>query len=92
MSDDTLSQLVSDTIAHNLRPLLWAGWSAVLGIIVGTAMVVNTVNEVKAGIYEAKRNASEAQSTADRAIQNATDLRATVIGHDRDIAVLKSQR
>lgn len=85
MSTDTLTQIIVQTLAKNLRPLLWCGWATFAGVITGTAAVVVGVEEVKHGIAEAKREAAEA-------LRGTADLRATVIGHDRDIAVLKSQR
>ena len=89
MSDDTLSQLVTEAIAHNLSPLLKWMYGTFGAVILGTAFVVGMVYDVRYGIIEAKHNASEAQATADKAMQSTVDLRATVIGHDRDIAILK---
>ncbi|WP_397384437.1 hypothetical protein [Prosthecobacter sp.] len=85
MSTDTLSQLITQTLAKNLRPLLWCGWATFAGVIAGTAAVGGVVEEVKHGIADAKREASEA-------LRSTADVRTTVIGHDRDIAVLKAQR
>ncbi len=89
MSEDTFTELMAQTIAKNLRPLVVAGWSVVLGVIAGTVLVLNTVNDTKVGIADAKRDAGQALKDAETAIKATTDLRATVIGHDRDLAVLK---
>ena len=92
MSDDTLSQLVAESIAHHISPLVRWLYAVFAAVIVGTAFVVGMVYEVKYGITDAKRDAGEAKATALSALQATTDLRTTVTGHDRDIAVLKSQR
>ncbi len=92
MSDDTLSQLVADAIAANISPLVRWLYAVFAAVIVGTAFVVGMVYEVKFGITDAKREAGEAKAAASSAMQATTDLRTTVTGHDRDIAVLKFQQ
>lgn len=92
MSDDTLSELVADAIAHNLSPVVKWLYAVFAAVIVGTAFVVGMVYEVKYGIIDAKREAGEAKAAAVSALGAAADLRVTVTGHDRDIAVLKFQR
>ena len=92
MSDDTLTQLVAEAIAQHLSPVVRWLYAVFAAVIVGTAFVVGMVYDVKYGITDAKRDAGDAKATAVSAIQLTTDLRAVVVGHDRDIAVLKSQR
>jgi len=91
MSDDTLSQLIADAIAAHLAPVVKWLYAVFAGVIVGTAFVVGMVYDVKYSIVDAKRDADEAKATALSAIQLTTDLRAVVVGHDREIAVLKIQ-
>lgn len=83
MSDDTLSQLVTEAIRDNFHPILKWLYATFAGVIVGTAFIVGMVHDVKSGIKEAQKEAHDAAELG-------KDLRATVIGHDRDIAVLKS--
>jgi len=84
MSDDTLSQLVAEAISQNISPLIKWLYATFAGVVVGTAFVVGMVYDVKYSIDGAKKDAAEAKAAA-------TDLRATVIGHDRSIAVIESQ-
>lgn len=92
MSDETLTDLVAEAIAHNLSPVVRWLYAVFAAVIVGTAFIVGMVYDVKYGINDAKREAGAAQAAATTAIQASTDLRATVISHDRDLAVLKYQR
>ena len=83
MSDDTLTSLVTHAIADHLAPLVKWLYATFAAVIVGTAFVVGMVYDVKAGIEEAKREARSAG-------EGVKELRAAVISHDRDLAVLKS--
>lgn len=84
MSDDTLSQLIAEAIKRNISPVVKWLYATFAGVIVGTAFVVGMVYDVKYSIDTARREAAEAKASA-------SDLRATVIGHDRSIAVLESR-
>lgn len=84
MSDDTLSQLVAEAIRDNLAPIVKWLYATFAGVAVGTAFVVGMVYDVKSGIENAKRDAQEAK-------HSVGDLRATVHGHDRSIAVLEAK-
>lgn len=83
MSDDTLSQLVAEAIAQNLKPLMGWAYAVFASVIVGTAFVVGMVYEVRGGIRDAQRDAAQAREAVG-------DLRATVTGHERSITVLDS--
>lgn len=85
MSDDTLSQLVTEAIRDNFHPILKWLYATFAGVIVGTAFIVGMVYDVKSGIESAKREASQAT-------EGIKDLRAAVHVHDRDIAVLQSRQ
>ena len=90
MSDDTLSQLVAEAISRNISPVVKWLYATFAGVIVGTAFVVGMVYDVKYSIDTARREAADAQREAREAAEFGKDLRATVVGHDRDIAVIKS--
>lgn len=85
MSDDTLTSLLGEAISKHISPLMKGIYGLLAASIVGTAFVVGMWYDVRYSVETARREASEAR-------QAAADLRATVIGHDRDIAVLKFQR
>ena len=83
MSDDKLTSLVTHAIAEHLSPVVKWLYATFAGVICGTAFIVGMVYDVRTGIRDAQREAREASELG-------KDLRATVVGHDRDIAVIKS--
>lgn len=91
MSEDTLSQLVADAIAHNISPLIRWLYAVFASVIAGTAFVVGLWADVRYGLVDVKRDASEAKSTALSAIQATAELRTSVVTYGLDIAVLKIQ-
>lgn len=89
MSDDTLSQLVTQAIAEsvgrNFGPILKWLYATFTGVIIGTVFVVGMVYDVKAGIEESKRHAIEAKDAV-------SALRMMVTSHDRSIGILEDRR
>jgi cell division protein FtsL len=76
-------QLTEVLDAKFRTPVRWL-IALVVFVIIGTTAVVTIAYDVRQIAIDARRDAVEAKTTA-------ADLRATVIGHERDIAVLKSQ-
>lgn len=87
MSDDTLSRLVAEAIAeaiaHRTAAVLKWAYAVLVAIVAGTAWIVAMVHDVRGSIREAHREASEARA-------ELAEMRATVLGHGRSIAVLDS--
>lgn len=89
MSDDTLSQLVTQAIAasvsRNFGPILKWLYATFTGVIIGTVFVVGMVYDVRSEVRDAKREATEAKS-------DAQNLRSLVLSHDRSIGILEDRR
>ena len=85
MSDDTLTSLITEAIGHNLSPLIRWLYGVFAAVIVGTAFVVGMVYDVKQGIHEAAKDATEAKSAS---INNKEAIQR----HETRIAVLESRR
>lgn len=87
MSDDTLLQLMADTVADVIKKhaakVVYAAWAGLVAIVTGTAWIVAMVYDVRGSIREAHREAALAREAL-------VDLRATVTGHERSITVLNS--
>ena len=77
-------QLTEVLDAKFRAPVRWL-IALVVFVTIGTTAVVTIAYDVRQIAIDARRDAQEAKSTA-------ADLRATVLGHERDIAVLKAQR
>lgn len=84
MSDDTLSQLVTQAIAasvgRNFGPILKWLYATFTGVIISTVFVVGMVYDVRAGIQEAKREAGEAKALVEK-------LSTLVLLHDKQIGI-----
>lgn len=83
MSDDTLSQLVTQAIGANLSPVMKWLYATFATVIVGTAFVVGMVYDVHQGIKEATQSAAQANEAI-----NA--LKPVVQKHESTLAVLQA--
>lgn len=77
-------QLTEVLDAKFRTPVRWL-IALIVFVAIGTFAVVTMAYDVRQIAIDARREAAAAREAA-------ADLRATVIGHDRDIAVLKAQR
>jgi len=78
------AEQLTDILDTKLRaPVRWL-IALIVCVAVGTAAVVTMAIDVRQIAIDARREAESAKAVA-------ADLRATVIGHERDIAVLKIQ-
>lgn len=77
-------QLTEVLDAKFRTPVRWL-IALIVCVAIGTFAVVTMAYDVRQIAIDARREAAAAREAA-------ADLRATVIGHDRDIAVLKAQR
>lgn len=77
-------QLTEVLDAKFRAPVRWL-IALIVFVAIGTFAVVTMAYDVRQIAIDARREAAAAREAA-------ADLRATVIGHDRDIAVLKAQR
>lgn len=77
-------QLTEVLDAKFRTPVRWL-IALIVCVAIGTAAVVTMAYDVRQIAMDARRDAVEARELA-------ADLRATVVGHDRDIAVLNAQR
>lgn len=84
MSDETLSQLVTEAIAANLSPLMKWLYGVFVTVVVGTSFVVGMVADVRSEIKEAKREASEARTLVD-------GLMKLVMLHDKQIGIYEDR-
>lgn len=80
MSDETLSQLVTEAIASNLSPLMKWLYGVFVAVVIGTAFVVGMVADVRTEIKEAKREAVEARALVD-------GLTKLVLLHDKQLGI-----
>jgi cell division protein FtsL len=78
-----VEQLTEIFDAKLRAPVRWL-IALIVFVAMGTAAVVTMA-------YDVRQIAVDARREADAAKQLAADLRSTVIGHERDIAVLRSQ-
>lgn len=85
MSDDTLTSLITEAIGHHFAPILKWLYGVFAVVIAGTAFVVGMVHDVRQGIHDAAKEASEAKGAS---ALNKEALHQ----HETRIAILESKR
>lgn len=91
MSDTDITRLV----AHLLKkcsPLLAAIWGTLALVAAAATYGTQTVAEFRESIRDSMRTANEAKASVLDVHSDVKVLTATVFAHEKDIAVLKSQR
>lgn len=80
---DEVQQWLGDAMARNLKPLLYAMYSGMLLLIIGTASVVGTWYDLR----ESTRAAKEEAAAAKTAIE--TQVKPTMANHETRLVVLE---
>jgi len=85
MSDDTLTTLITEAISRNLTPVLRGLWWVFGCVLTSTVFVVGMVYDVRQGIRDASKDATEAKASS-------ADNREAIHRHETRIAILESRR
>ena len=85
MSDDTLTSIITAAIGRHLAPIIKWLYGVFAAVIAGTAFVVGMVYDVRQGIRDAAKDATEAKTAS-------SNNQEAIHRHETRIAILESRR